>query len=267
MTASPLSRHRAAGPVWIVVPTYNEVENLERLTADLMQSVPDALLLVVDDSSPDGTGDLADRLAVEHSQVSVLHRRAKEGLGPAYREGMERALDAGAEIVVQMDCDFSHDPAAVPALLAALLGGADLALGSRYIPGGGTAEWGRLRQVVSRGGNTTARRALGMPYRDVTGGFKAWRAATLRAIDLASVPSNGYGFQIEMTWRAYRTGAVVAEVPIMFRDRQAGVSKMTAGIAGEALRMLVRLRLDRFGDLDNHSPAPDVGWTSAPREI
>lgn len=269
MTASPLSLHRPAGPVWIVVPTYNEVENLERLHMHLMRVLPNAHLLVVDDSSPDGTGDLADELAGRDARVSALHRKAKEGLGPAYREGIQHALDAGAaEIVVQMDCDFSHDPEAVPDLVAAVVEGADVALGSRYIPGGGTEEWGRLRQIVSRGGNTTARRTLGMPYRDVTGGFKAWRAATLRAIDLPSVAANGYGFQIETTWRAYRTGAVVAEVPIRFRDRQAGQSKMTAGIAGEALRMLVRLRLDRFGDVDDHPiSAPDVGWTSTPREI
>jgi dolichol-phosphate mannosyltransferase len=267
VTVSPLSQHRAASPVWVVVPTYNEVENLERLSFDLLRIEPDAHLLVVDDSSPDGTGELADRLASEDPRVSVLHRAVKDGLGAAYRAGIQHALDEGAEIVVQMDCDFSHDPAVVPDLVAALQAGADLALGSRYIPGGGTAEWNRIRQFVSRGGNTTARRALGMPYRDVTGGFKAWRAATLRGIDLASIATNGYGFQIETTWRAYRAGAIVAEVPILFRDRTAGQSKMTAGIAAEALRMLLRLRFDRFGDVDQPSSARETGWTSAPREI
>ncbi len=238
----------APGRTWIVVPTYNERDNLEPLVRAVLGHVSDAHVLVVDDNSPDGTGALADALAASDDRVSVLHRAGKEGLGQAYRAGFAEVLrDPECERVVQMDCDFSHDPADVPRLLAALEADADLAIGSRNIKGGSTPGWSWKRRVISWGGSTVSRTVLGIPVRDLTGGFKAWRRELLGKIDLAGDHANGYGFQIEMTWTAYRLGARIKELPIVFRERTAGVSKMSASIAGEALLMVLRLRLASRG--------------------
>lgn len=249
----------AAGPigVWVVVPTYNERENVAPLVRRVLAACPRARLLVVDDGSPDGTGQIADGLAAEDARVRVLHRDRKEGLGAAYRAGFRVALDAGAAVVVQMDCDFSHEPERLPALLRAVDGGADLVLGSRYVAGGSTVGWSLLRRLVSRSGSLAARVALRLPQRDLTGGFKAWRADLLERIRFEEVGAAGYGFQIEMTWRAARAGASVAEVPIVFRERVAGRSKMTGGIVLEALAMLVKLRAEAWRPgLQTPAPAP-----------
>jgi dolichol-phosphate mannosyltransferase len=200
-------------------------------------------VLVIDDSSPDGTGQLADRLAQELDYVDVLHRERKEGLGPAYLAGFRRALSDGAELVLEMDCDFSHDPNDVPRLLAAIEQGADLALGSRYVPGGGVRNWGLIRRVVSAGGSLYARVLLGVKVRDLTGGFKCYRRAALEAIDLDAVGSKGYAFQIETTYRVLRAGFKVVEVPITFADREVGGSKMSRAIVAEAIWKVPGLRL------------------------
>jgi len=227
----------------ICLPTYNERENLEHMIEALGAVLDTAMdrVLVIDDGSPDGTGEIADRLAAEHAWVSVLHRETKEGLGPAYIAGFRRALEAGAELVLEMDCDFSHDPADVPRLIAAATD-ADLVLGSRYAPGGGTANWGLLRRVVSRSGCLYAQVILGLRVRDLTGGFKCFRAEVLRAIDLPTVASTGYGFQIELTYRAIKKGFRVVEVPIVFEDRRVGQSKMSRAIVLEALAMVWKIR-------------------------
>jgi len=201
-----------------------------------------ARILIVDDSSPDGTGDIADRLADVHAGVSVLHRPVKQGLGPAYVAGLRRALDDGADLIVQMDADFSHDPADVPRLIAATAG-ADLVLGSRYVAGGEVGEWGRTRRAISRGGSTYARRWLGLEIRDLTGGFKCFRREVLEAIDLASLSALGYAFQIETTYRAVKAGFRVVEVPIFFHDRRVGESKMSRSIVAEAAWRLPKMRL------------------------
>ena len=234
--------------LWIVVPTFNERENLATLARSVLAEVPQAHLLIVDDNSPDGTGRLADELARENARISVLHRMQKQGLGPAYRQGMRYALSSGAEILVQMDCDFSHDPAAIPSLIYALQE-AELVLGSRYVSGGRTANWSVFRKVISRGGCLVAQVVLWLPYRDLTGGFKAWRADLLERIAFEEVRASGYGFQIEMTWRAHRAGARILEVPILFREREAGTSKMSGRIVSEALLLLLRLRLRALGSL------------------
>jgi dolichol-phosphate mannosyltransferase len=200
-------------------------------------------VLVIDDNSPDGTGELADRLAEELDFVSVLHRERKEGLGPAYLAGFKRALAEGAEYVLELDCDFSHDPADVPRLLAACEAGADLALGSRYVEGGGTENWGPLRRIVSEGGSLYARILLGVPIRDLTGGFKCYRREVLERIDLDAIHSKGYAFQIEGTYRTLRAGFTVVEVPIRFVDRTAGHSKMSRTIFAEAVVRVPALRL------------------------
>lgn len=225
----------------IVVPTYNEAENLPRMLEALREEIPGARVLVVDDNSPDGTGALADAAAAEDEQIRVLHRTAKEGLGAAYVAGFARALADGHDAVVQMDCDFSHSPQAVPMLLDALAD-VDLAIGSRYVPGGSTPGWGMTRKLISRGGSFYARTILGMHVRDLTGGFKAWRADLLRRIDLNGILTRGYGFQIEMTYRAHQAGARIAELPIAFEDRQAGQSKMSMRIALEAFANVWKLR-------------------------
>ena len=199
-------------------------------------------VLVIDDNSPDGTGEIADRLAEELDFVSVLHRERKEGLGPAYVAGFRRALTDGAELVLEMDCDFSHDPQDVPRLIAACEDGADLALGSRYVPGGGTENWGRGRRFVSTGGSWYARIVLGVNVRDLTGGFKCYRRRVLERIDLDAILSKGYAFQIETTYRAVRAGFTVVEVPIVFADRTAGTSKMTRAIVLEAATRVPALR-------------------------
>jgi dolichol-phosphate mannosyltransferase len=234
------------GPVWVIVPTYNERENIvpivKSVLAVLEQSTPDHTVLVVDDSSPDGTGELADALASEHAHVEVLHRPQKRGLGPAYVAGFRLALDAGAELIVEMDADFSHDPTYVPTLLEAA-DDADLVLGSRYVPGGGVRNWGRGRQIVSRAGCLYARAVLGVDVADLTGGFKCFRGAVLEAIDLDAVRSQGYAFQVELTYRALQMGFRVREVPIVFNDRRVGQSKMSRRIALEAAWMVPLLRL------------------------
>jgi dolichol-phosphate mannosyltransferase len=230
--------------VCVVLPTYNERQNLEPMVAAILEVLPESLLLVVDDNSPDGTGQLADTLAATEPRLQVLHRRAKEGLGVAYRHGFRWALDRpDVRAVVQMDADFSHDPRDLPRLLAPLMRDTDLALGTRYIRGGGTIGWPWYRRLISRAGTVFARTVLLLPYRDLTGGFKAWRRELLEAIRLRDANANGYGFQIEMTWWAHRRGASIAQVPIIFRERVAGRSKMTGGIVREALFLVVRLRL------------------------
>jgi dolichol-phosphate mannosyltransferase len=225
----------------ICLPTYNERENLEPMLRAL--GGKGVRVLVIDDNSPDGTGPLADRLAAELDYVDVLHRERKEGLGPAYLAGFRRALAEGAELVLEMDCDFSHDPNEVPRLLAAVESGADLALGSRYVPGGGVRNWGLLRRIISAGGSLYARILLGVTVRDLTGGFKCYRREVLEAIDLDAVDSKGYAFQIETTYRVLRAGFKVVEVPITFADREVGGSKMSKAIVVEAIWKVPSLRL------------------------
>jgi dolichol-phosphate mannosyltransferase len=227
----------------IVVPTYNERAGLREIVEAVRRALPPAAILIVDDGSPDGTGALADELARADPQVRVKHRARKEGLGRAYLDAFRQVLDEGWERIVQMDADFSHDPADVPRLLAALDDGADLAIGSRYVPGGATVNWGLGRRLVSRGGGTYARLVLGVSLRDLTSGFKAWRAATLAAIPFSEVRTKGYGFQIEMSYRALKMGANVSEIPIRFADRRIGESKMSGTIFMEALTSVWKLRL------------------------
>jgi dolichol-phosphate mannosyltransferase len=224
----------------ICLPTYNERENLPRVLDALEPFGVE--VLVIDDNSPDGTGDLADRLA-DRDWVSVLHRERKEGLGPAYLAGFRRALSGDAEYVLEMDADLSHDPEAVPRLIEACVNGADVALGSRYVEGGGTENWGRGRRLVSAGGSLYARTLLGVDIRDLTGGFKCFRRAVLEQIDLEAVTSKGYAFQIELTYRALRAGFRVVEVPIVFVDRTHGKSKMSRTIFLEAVARVPLLRL------------------------
>jgi dolichol-phosphate mannosyltransferase len=225
----------------VCLPTYNERENLERMVHAL--AAHDVRVLVIDDNSPDGTGEIADRLAAELDWVDVLHRERKEGLGPAYITGFRRALADGAEIVMEMDCDFSHDPADVPRLLDAVDAGADLALGSRYVPGGGVGNWGVVRRFISRGGSLYAQILLQTHVRDLTGGFKAFRRQVLETIDLDAIHSRGYAFQIENTYRTLRKGFRVVEVPIRFVDREQGGSKMSRAIVLEAIWKVPLLRL------------------------
>jgi dolichol-phosphate mannosyltransferase len=230
--------------VWVVLPTYNERENLEAMASAILTALPESQLLVVDDASPDGTGDLADTIAAREPRVAVLHRPGKQGLGVAYRDGFRWVLDRPASrAIVQMDADFSHDPADLPRLLTPLMRGADLVLGTRYMPGGSTVGWPWYRKLVSRGGTLFARTVLLLPYRDLTGGFKAWRRELLEAIRLRETSGSGYGFQIETTWWAHRRGARVVQVPITFRERAAGASKMSGAIVREAMLLVVRLRL------------------------
>jgi dolichol-phosphate mannosyltransferase len=226
----------------VCLPTYNERENLEPMVAALLERLgPDDRVLVIDDNSPDGTGEIADRLAAEQPRVAVLHRSAKEGLGPAYLAGFRRALADGAELVLEMDCDFSHDPGDVPRLIAAARD-ADLVLGSRYAPGGQIENWGPVRRFVSRAGSLYAQVLLAAPVRDLTGGFKCYRRGVLERIDLSAVSSRGYAFQIETTYRALRAGFRVVEVPITFAERKAGTSKMSPAIATEAIWRVPSLR-------------------------
>jgi dolichol-phosphate mannosyltransferase len=225
----------------VCLPTYNERENLEPMLRALADK--GVRVLVIDDGSPDGTGELADRLAGELGFVDVLHREKKDGLGPAYLAGFKRALASDAELVLEMDCDFSHDPNDVPRLIQAVGDGADVALGSRYVPGGGTRNWGLLRRLISAGGSLYARIILGVKVRDLTGGFKCYRRAVLETIDLDAVDSKGYAFQIETTYRTLRKGFTVAEVPITFVDREVGGSKMSKAIVVEAVWKVPLLRL------------------------
>jgi dolichol-phosphate mannosyltransferase len=225
----------------VCLPTYNERENLEPMLRALGDKA--VRVLVIDDNSPDGTGDLADRLAGELGYVDVLHRERKEGLGPAYLAGFQRALADGAELVLEMDCDLSHDPADVPRLIAAIEEGADVVLGSRYVVGGAVRDWGLLRRFVSAGGSLYARVLLGVKVRDLTGGFKCYRRRVLETIDLDAIDSKGYAFQIETTYRALRAGFRVVEIPITFADREAGGSKMSKAIVAEAIWKVPGLRL------------------------
>jgi len=232
--------------LWVCLPTYNERENLEAMLRALdrvltAQALP-SRVLVIDDASPDGTGELADRLAAQLSFVEVLHRTEREGLGPAYLAGFRHVLDAGAQLVAQIDCDLSHDPDDLPRLVAAAAD-ADLVLGSRYVSGGGTRNWGAVRRAVSRAGCFYARVVLGVPVRDLTGGFKCFRRNVLESIELDRISSRGYAFQVETTYRAIRAGFRVSEVPIVFSERRAGGSKMSVGIALEALWRVPLLRL------------------------
>lgn len=232
------------GPAWLVLPTYEEARNIERLVEQARANLPAAAqVLIVDDDSPDGTGEIAARMAAEEPAVHFLHRPVKEGLGPAYIAGFRQALEAGAGLVLEMDSDFSHEPAYLPRLVEAAER-ADVVLGSRYVPGGGVSDWGAARRAISRGGSAYARLVLGVGVRDLTGGFKCFRREVLEAIDLDAVRSRGYAFQVETTYRAIQLGFEVAEVPIVFRDRQAGSSKMSRSIVLEAIW---RVPLLRFG--------------------
>jgi dolichol-phosphate mannosyltransferase len=236
-----------AGEPWLILPTYNEAENVEAIVsaaADVLASASPAgfRILVVDDGSPDGTGRMADELATQCGWLEVLHRTEKNGIGPAYLAGFRYALDRGAGYLMEMDSDFSHDPADLARLLAAVRAGADLALGSRYVAGGGVRDWGLVRRIVSEGGSTYARIVLGLRVRDLTGGFKCFRREVLEAIHFDGVRSQGYAFQVELTYRAVQAGFRVVEVPITFRDRQHGESKMSWRIALEAMWLVPRLR-------------------------
>jgi dolichol-phosphate mannosyltransferase len=253
-------------PAWLVLPTYNEAENIEALVEAARAKLPaSAQVLIVDDGSPDGTGAIADELTGRHENVRVLHRGVKEGLGPAYIAGFRQALAGGAGLVLEMDSDFSHDPAYLPRLLEAARR-ADLVLGSRYVPGGGVSDWGPLRKAISRGGSAYAKLVLGIEVEDLTGGFKCFRREVLEAIDLDSIQARGYAFQVEMTYRAIRAGFRVVEVPIVFRDRQTGSSKMDRAIVAEAIW---RVPLLRFGPRHVVNPkAPEerpVGQFGSPR--
>ena len=230
---------------WLVLPTYNEAENIEPIVRAALAQLDSTgmahRVLVVDDGSPDGTGEIADRLAAELAPVEVLHRGRKEGIGPAYLAGFRHALAGGAELLLEMDSDFSHDPADLPRLISAAAD-ADLVLGSRYVPGGGVSDWGRARRLISRGGSIYAKVILGIAVNDLTGGFKCFRRDVLESLDLGGVGTDGYGFQIEMTYRAIRAGFRVKEVPILFRERRVGASKMSARIAIEAFWKVPGLR-------------------------
>ncbi|MEO8437327.1 MAG: polyprenol monophosphomannose synthase [Chloroflexota bacterium] len=233
--------------VWIVLPTYNEAENVGPMTAAILAALPTATVLVVDDESPDGTGRLADDLAAADPRIRVRHRPVKQGLGRAYLDGFGVALAGGATTVVQMDADFSHDPAALPGLVEPIAADtADLVIGSRYTKGGGVVDWGLVRRLISRGGSIFARVVLRLSPHDLTGGFKAWRASTLEAVPFDGIHAGGYVFQIEMTFRASRAGARIREIPITFRDRRVGQSKMSRRIVIEALVVVVQLRAEEL---------------------
>ena len=228
---------------WLILPTYNEAENIGPMIRAAREQLRDGdTILVVDDNSPDGTGAIADDLAQEIAGVDVLHRPGKQGLGRAYLAGFAHALASGADYVLEMDSDFSHDPHDIPRLIQTAEQGADLVLGSRYVPGGSVTDWGLLRKLVSRGGSWYARVVLGVKVRDLTGGFKCFRRSVLEALDLNSVHADGYGFQIELTYRTIKAGFRVVEIPIVFRDRRVGESKMNARIALEAVWKVPALR-------------------------
>jgi dolichol-phosphate mannosyltransferase len=256
--------------VWVVIPTFNEADNLEPIIraviAELDREVPgDYRVLIVDDSSPDGTGKMADGLVAELPQLEVLHRQEKSGLGQAYVAGFTRALDGGAELIVEMDADFSHNPAHLPSLLKAAEQ-ADVVLGSRYVPGGGVVNWSKTRQFISRGGGVYARRILKIDVQDVTGGFKCIHRGVLEAIDLPSLRADGYVFQIEVTYRALMAGFTVKEIPITFADRAVGDSKMSWNIALEAMWLVPRLRREAGPPVKLAAALsqPDPGTTAEP---
>jgi dolichol-phosphate mannosyltransferase len=231
---------------WVILPTYDEAQNLRPISSAILEALPGAHLLIVDDDSPDGTGAIADELAAVNPRISVRHRAGKEGLGRAYIDGFGVALEAGARQLVQMDADWSHSPDYLPALLAPLERDADLVIGSRYTRGGGVKDWGLMRRVVSRGGSTFAKLVLRLAPNDLTGGFKAWRREALEAVDWERVHSGGYVFQIETTYLATRAGARVTEVPIVFKDREVGTSKMSKSIIVEALVVVLQLRWEEL---------------------
>jgi dolichol-phosphate mannosyltransferase len=256
---APITRRAGTG-AWVVLPTYNEADNIRTISAAILETLPGATLLVVDDGSPDGTGFIADELAAADIRIRVRHRRAKQGLGRAYLDGFGVALAGGATTIVQMDADWSHDPASLPGLINPIeTDTADLVIGSRYTAGGGVVDWGLGRRVISRGGSIFAKTVLRLTPNDLTGGFKAWRAATLAAIPFEGVHAGGYVFQIEMTFRASRGGARVREVPITFRDRRVGQSKMSRRIVVEALVVVVTLRFDELRGRITGRPAPGKG--------
>ncbi len=251
------------GAPWLILPTYNEAENIEAIVTaagDVLAACSNDVykILIVDDGSPDGTGEIGDRLAAEREQVEVLHRAEKNGIGPAYLAGFRYALDHGAGYAMEMDSDFSHEPADLARLLEAVRSGADLALGSRYVPGGGVSDWGLLRRVVSEGGSTYARWVLGLQVKDLTGGFKCFKREVLEAIHFDSVRSQGYAFQVELTYRAVKAGFEVVEVPIVFKDRKLGQSKMSWRIAAEAMWLVPKLRYGRQPPLGRAEPPAQV---------
>jgi dolichol-phosphate mannosyltransferase len=231
--------------ILVITPTYNERENIERFVEGVLRWMPEAHVLVVDDASPDGTGDVADRLAANDPRVKVMHRPGKRGIGTAYVQGFQRGLAEGYDIFFEMDADLSHDPAHLPSFLKAFERGADVVIGSRNIPGGGVTGWGAGRHFLSKGGSLYSRTILGLPIRDLTSGYKAFRGSVLRAIDLDGVRSEGYSFQIELTYRAIKRGFAVVEVPIHFVDRKNGQSKMSSRIFAEAVTMVWKLRFER----------------------
>ena len=233
------------GTALVIIPTYNEVENLEPIVTQVLATDPRLEILVVDDNSPDGTGKLADTLAARDARVHVLHRPGKQGLGRAYLAGFDWALSRHYPFIFEMDADFSHDPKYLPRFLSEMDQGADVVLGSRYTPGGGTVNWGMGRQAISKGGSLYARSVLGIGVRDLTGGFKCFRREVLQGLDLSTVKSTGYAFQIELTYRAVRRGFKVREIPIVFEDRRVGKSKMSKKIFLEAVTMVWRIRLSR----------------------
>lgn len=235
----------AAMRTLLIVPTYNEADNVERVAAEFLAPVAGSELLFVDDASPDGTGSLIDRIRAEDPRVHVLHRAGKLGLGTAYLEGFAWALARDYQLIVEMDADFSHDPRHLPDLVAAAEAGADVVVGSRYVEGGGTRNWGLGRRLISQAGGRYARTVLGVDVRDMTAGFVCYRRAALERIDLAAIRSNGYSFQIEMKYRAHRAGLRIVEVPIVFEDRRVGQSKMSRAIVAEALWLVWKLRLGR----------------------
>jgi len=231
----------------IIIPTYNERDNVEGIARDVLAATPDVDVLFVDDNSPDGTGAVLDDLAARQPRVKVLHRAGKLGLGTAYRDGFRQGLTAGYAYLIEMDADFSHDPKYLPEMLRRARAGADLVIGSRYVEGGGTVNWGIGRQIISRGGGLYARTVLGVPIRDLTAGFLCYRRGTLEGIQLDRIRSEGYGFQIEMKYRAVKAGFRVEEMPIVFVDRRVGQSKMSRRIFLEALTMVWKLRLGGSG--------------------
>ena len=229
-------------PALVIIPTYNELDNLEPISSAVLKADPRVDILVVDDNSPDGTGRLADKLAAKEPRIKVLHREKKQGLGRAYLHAFRWALEHQYQYIIEMDADFSHDPRYLPGLIDTAVSGADIALGSRYVEGGGTVNWGISRQIISQGGSLYARTILGVKIRDLTGGFKCFNRRVLEAIDLDAVQSSGYAFQIELTYRALKKGFTVKEVPIVFEDRRVGQSKMSRKIFLEAVTMVWKLR-------------------------